>query len=307
MNQMSAGSLENRSLGHIGKTVQFASEGERTVFVDDIKQTNLMVSRFGSGHHVGRFDTKAIDFGAELKRLLVEKKIVTDAAVRGTALEDLHRHLSPDATRLDDSELNSVSKAFYDTSEPFLALYRRFFRDVVGPLFGEDLYFQATPTLRFQFPHQGGFDWRPRIHTDIMLGHPPAEVNIWLPFTRAFGTNSMMIANLEDSIEILEDLSYDFEKLAWRVQKDDAFWRACAGKMRPVELQYGEFLLFDPRCLHATQNNVTDKTRISTDVRIILRRHMDSLPLEYRGTGRLRMLFAPGHYYHPKPISALVE
>jgi ectoine hydroxylase-related dioxygenase (phytanoyl-CoA dioxygenase family) len=117
----------------------------------------------------------------------------------------------------------------------------------------------------------------------------------------------MMIADLDDSVQILEGLNYDFEKLAWRVQHDEPFWRDCAAKMRPVELEYGQYLLFDPRCLHATQNNVTDSTRISTDVRIILRRHMESLPIEYRGTGRLRMLFAPGHYYFAKPISALVD
>lgn len=295
------------AVGHIGKTVQFASARERSLFVDDVKSTNLMMSRFGSGHYVGRFDTSRIDFGRELRKLIVAKNIAGADIVDQYPLEELHKHLSQEVKRLDDSELNQVSKQFYDTSEPFLALYRRFFRDSVGALFGEDLYFQATPTLRFQFPHQGGFDWRPRIHTDIMLGHPPAEVNVWLPFTRAFGTNSMLIAGLEDSIEILEDLSYDFEKLAWRVQHDEPFWKSCAAKMRPVELEYGQYLLFDPRCLHATQDNVTDSTRISTDVRIILRRHMEALPIEYRGTGRLRMLFAPGHYYYEKPISALAD
>jgi sporadic carbohydrate cluster 2OG-Fe(II) oxygenase len=299
--------ISTADIGHVGKTVQFASERERSLFINDVKSTNLMMTRFGSGHYVGQFDTGKIDFSAELRNLIVAKGIAGADVVNARPLEELHEYLSPEAKRLDDSELNSVSKQFYDTSEPFLALYRLFFRDAVGALFGEDLYFQATPTLRFQFPHQGGFDWKPRIHTDIMLGHPPSEVNVWLPFTRAFGTNSMMIAGLEDSIEILEGLSYDFEKLAWRVQHDEPFWQSCAAKMRPVELQYGQYLLFDPRCLHATQNNVTDSTRISTDVRIILRRHMEALPIEYRGTGRLRMLFAPGHYYDARPISALAQ
>jgi sporadic carbohydrate cluster 2OG-Fe(II) oxygenase len=302
MNEMNAAGV-----GHVGKTVRFASELEHRLFVDDIKSANLMMSRFGSGHYVGHFDTSKIDFRGELRKLIIAKGVAHANIVNQRPLEKLHEHLTPDAMRLDDSELNPVSKQFYDTSEPFLALYRRFFREAVGELFGEDLYFQATPTLRFQFPHQGGFNWKPRIHTDIMLGHPPSEVNVWLPFTRTFGTNSMMIASLEDSIDILEGLSYDFEKLAWRVQHDDPFWQSCATKMRPVELDYGQYLLFDPRCLHATQNNVTDSTRISTDVRIILRRHMESLPIEYRGTGRLRMLFAPGHYYHATPISALAE
>lgn len=299
--------LATAGVGHVGKTVRFETAHERSLFLNDVKSIDLMTSRFGSGQYVGRFDTSKIDFLQELKQLIVGKGIAAADVVNRHPLEDLHRHLAPEAKRLDDSELNAVSKQFYDTSEAFLALYRRFFRDAVGPLFGEDLYFQATPTLRFQFPHQGGFDWRPRIHTDIMLGHPPAEVNVWLPFTRTFGTNTMMIAGLEDSVEILDELDYDFEKLAWRVQHDEPFWRACADKMRPVELEYGQFLLFDPRCLHATQDNVTDSTRISTDVRIILRRHMESLPIQYRGTGRLRMLFAPGHYYDSRPISALAD
>jgi len=90
------------------------------------------------------------------------------------------------------------------------------------------------------------------------------------------------------------------------VQKDDDFWQSCARRMRPVELKYGECLLFDPRCLHATQDNRTDATRVSTDVRIILRRDFESLPLAYRGTGRMRMRFAPGHYYHDQSIRELV-
>lgn len=293
------------SLGHYGKTVRFESEREWKLFLEDIRSTNLMIQRFGSGHHVARFEWSKFDFAGEIKKLLVQKGIVSDATIANVPLEKLHEQLPAAKKALDETELNAVSKSFYETGELLLTIYRRFVRDVIGPLFGEDLYFQATPTLRFQFPHQPGFHWRPRIHTDIMLGHPPAEVNIWLPLTRAFGTNTMLIASLEDSRRILEDLSYDFEKFALRVQKDEAFWQSCADRMHPVELEYGELLLFDPRCLHATQDNRTDSTRISMDVRIILRRDMENLPLEYRGTGRMRMLFAPGHYYYEKSVRQL--
>lgn len=293
------------SLGHYGITVRFDTEREQRLFIEEIRSTKLMQSRFGSGHHVARFDTRLLGFAGEMKRLLVEKNIVQSARLDGLPLERLHEVLSESQKALDESELNAVSKAFYETGERFLELYRRLIRDVVGPLFGEDLYFQATPTLRFQFPGQKGFNWRPRIHSDIMLGHPPAEVNIWLPFTRAFGTNTMLIASLEDSSAILESLGYDFATFALRVQKDEAFWQACAKKMHPAELEYGELLLFDPRCLHATQNNDTDSTRISMDVRVILRRQFEKLPLEYRGTGRRRMLFAPGHYYDERSVNDL--
>ncbi len=145
MNEMSVAGV-----GHVGKTVTFASEDEHKLFVDDVKSTNLMVSRFGSGHYVGLFDTSKIDFGAELRSLIIAKRIASADIVNKEPLERLHKYLPAEAMRLDDSELNSTSKKFYDTSEPFLALYRRFFRQAVGELFGEDLYFQVTPTLRFQ-------------------------------------------------------------------------------------------------------------------------------------------------------------
>src|SRR5262245_34955919 len=110
------------AVGHVGKTVRFASDLEHKLFIDDIKSTNLMMSRFGSGHYVGQFDISRVDFRRELRKLIIAKRIASAEIVNQEPLEKLHEHLAPEAMRLDDSELNSVSKQFYDTSEPFLAL-----------------------------------------------------------------------------------------------------------------------------------------------------------------------------------------
>ena len=67
--------------------------------------------------------------------------------------------------------------------------------------------------------------------------------------------------------------------------------------IRPLELKYGEYVMFDPRCIHATQNNKTEHTRISIDLRVLPQGERPRMRIDYRGTGRLRMLFAPGHYY----------
>src|SRR2546425_681792 len=178
-------------------------------------------------------------------------------------------------------------------------------KSILSDLFGTDLYFQNTPTMRFQFPHQDGFTWKPRIHTDIMLGHPPYEVNVWIPLTPAYSTNSMMIARMKDSIGLLEEVSFDFETFAYRVQRDSIFWDQCARVCHPVTLDYGSFLMFDPRCLHATQYNSTPHTRVSIDVRIIRREDLNNMKLAYRGTGRRKLRFAPGHYYHAQSCSEL--
>ena len=35
-----------------------------------------------------------------------------------------------------------------------------------------------------------------------MLGHPPFEFNVWLPFTNVYSSNSMRITSYEDSMSI---------------------------------------------------------------------------------------------------------
>lgn len=285
------------NLGHYGMTVRFDSTSDQNQFLEDIKGASLLASRFGTDHVYQRYEVSRFGFAREIQRLLLEKGI-TSSQQGELALEKLHTNLPEDAKALDESELNSVSRAFYETDDRFLRLYYRFVKEVVGPAFGADLYFQQTPTIRFQFPGQAGFTWNPRIHTDIMLGHPPHEVNIWIPLTRVYGTNSMMIARMDDSMRILEELGFDFEKFAYRVQCDAAFWQRCADVSKPVTMEYGSMLMFDPRCLHATQYNTTADTRVSMDIRVIRREDMEQMKLVYRGTGRKRLQFAPGHYYY---------
>ena len=67
-------------------------------------------------------------------------------------------------------------------------------------------------------------------------------------------------------------------------------------------MDYGQFIIFDSRCLHCTQNNQTNITRISLDIRIITESGLRKYSREYRTTGRKKMLFQPGHYFSEIPI-----
>ena len=228
-----------------------------------------------------------IDFAAEIRRLLGSKGIA-DCQDLG----QLHTMLSSEQMRLDIGQINSVSQAFYDTDDRFLDLYGRFITGI-APKFGP-IYFQNVPTIRFHFPHQEGFDYLPRFHNDIMLGHPPPEVNIWVPITESFGTNAMLIMGLDDSLRFLDEV--DFTDYVAASQDPGASARFHA-KSRPVTLAPGQFIGFDSRCLHATQNNTTDATRISMDTRVIRVEDFDALDRKFVGSGRMKMPFAPGHYY----------
>jgi hypothetical protein len=282
----------------MGHTVKFDTLQDHRVFLEDIQSDHFMTRKFGQGTKIFSYDTTRCDWDGAIRQLLVEKGVVDKHRLADLpSLSKLHTIISEDWTKLDDSELNKVSKAFYDNNAAFDFIYRRFIKEVITEHCGEPVFWQHTPTMRFHFPNQKGFDWRLRFHTDIMLGHPPQELNVWVALTDVYGTNSMCLAELEPSYDVLKRLGFDFENFATKVQYDDAFAVQCATFTKPVELKYGQYVMFDPRCIHATQNNKTDDTRISVDLRVLPQSERGKMRIDYRGTGRLRMLFAPGHYY----------
>lgn len=79
-----------------------------------------------------------------------------------------------------------------------------------------------------------------RFHKDQEYGQRPATINLWLPITSVYGSNSMYI----ESSPGLSDFT-------------------------PVELGYGQALMFyGTEMLHGTLDNLSGGTRISYDFRI---------------------------------------
>ena len=253
------------------------------------------------------FDTQAFTFAEDILDILVEQSVLSAADARALdGLEDLHKVVPEEMIQLDDGELNEVSRRLYEQSDRFLDTYRRFNKEFLAEqVVGEACAFQATPTVRCHFPNQKGFDWHPRYHTDIMLGHPPQELNVWLPVTDVSQSNSMRIAGRGDSKRIFRDSGYVYADFAIAVQEDEQLRNACEAASAPLDMDYGEVLLFDPQCLHCTQFNTTDRTRISLDFRVISIPELDAIELEYRGTGRRRMRFERGEYYDQRTTADL--
>ena len=140
-------------------------------------------------------------------------------------------------------ESSPYHKAMYaalqgPAGEEFYAMYRRFVREVIQPQYGEDLYYQRRPSHRMLFRDAPG---ESRYHRDRDYGHDPAEVNYWVPQTRAFDTNSIWLESRED-----------------------------AGDFAPAELELGQYLRFDGANLrHGAKVNRTDRTRVSFDFRVV--------------------------------------
>lgn len=290
--------------GHMGKTISFDSEDNRSRFLKDFNSNSVIIEKFGSWKYEGKYNTDEFDFTSLIIKNLIDKKIVSSGTFEkyNNNLEKLHLCMNLDDKSLDESEQNSISISFYETTKALEDLYRKFVKENISPIFSENIHYQIVPTFRFHFPNQKGYNWNDRYHTDVMLGHPPYELNIWMPFTQVYGSNSMRLTSYKDSMELLALCGNDFELFAKKTQYDEIFIKRLRSKSKSLEMNYGDFVIFDSRCLHCTQYNDTKDTRISMDIRIILEGDTEKYSKQYRTTGRKKMPFLPGHYFSKKSV-----
>jgi hypothetical protein len=287
---------QQRERGGVYSCASYATSDERPYIDALIRDGNGFASRFGRDKHVVRFDGEAFPF----RRLLMDELVSRGLLSAAVEAERLHDHLDPALQPFDHTGINPISRMFYEMGSAFQDAYRLFVRDILTNVVGDALVFQETPTIRFNFPFMNRMEIRPNYHSDIMLGHPPQEFNVWLPFTKCYGTNSIRLCPLAASRTLLIESGYDFAALAEKVQ-DDAMQSYLHGVSEDVELDYGEALLFDSRCLHTTQKNDTADTRISMDIRVIPAGDFAAMRKVFVGTGRRALRFDLGGYYAPEP------
>lgn len=127
----------------------------------------------------------------------------------------------------------------------FINTYERFMFFLEKEVIGESLVYQKLPTLRIHFPNNLSVG---EYHRDRDYNHPLEEINIWIPVTKAKGTATIHIESCYD-----------------------------AGDFKPIELQYGQYCIFDSALKHGNEVNVEDYTRVSFDFRVIpLSKYKDS-------------------------------
>ena len=129
-----------------------------------------------------------------------------------------------------------------------------------------------------------------------------SRIKYWIPFTDVYESNSMRLTSYEDSIELIGQCNDDFEILAEKAQYDDSFIKKLHDSSKSLKMNYGDFIIFDPRCLHCTQYNDTKDTRISMDIRIIMKIELKKYSRTYKTTGRKKMPFMPGHYFSKEAV-----
>lgn len=257
-------------------------------------------SRFQRAFGKDRVDMEIGEFGA-LFRSEVMRLLAAKGAVSGKeTLEELHQSLPQDMKDYNFNDgVNSITTLLYDTDDAFTAIYHRFIREVVSRHFPYPFWFQATPTMRLHCPGGKHSDHYPRYHSDISYGHPPQEINIWIPLTQAKAPqqHGFRCMDVEASRTVLEAFDYDFGPFIDRAIHDKPFDYELNEKAPQVETPLGKMAAFDARCIH-TGEPLEQHTRASIDIRIIAVDDFNALPVEYQGTGRRRILYIPGECYH---------
>ena len=149
----------------------------------------------------------------------------------------------------------------------FTEMYHHFLKDCVIPNINDKIViYQTLPSYRIQYPSSKAIT---TLHhdSDVNHRHPVGEINILLPITKMFDSNTIWAESAPNS-------------------KDFA----------PMNAEYGEFIVWDGnKCNHYNKVNKTGKTRISMDFRVLPSEHYNSnYILDSATTGKR---FIIGDYY----------
>jgi hypothetical protein len=159
---------------------------------------------------------------------------------------------------------------FYEWTEgdDFKDMYENFIEVCVRPLYLGSIVVQTNPTFRIAYPNNiavGEFH-KDKNYRDPAWAAQVKEVNYFLPFTDAFGTNTFWAESEEDK-----------------------------GDFAPVECDYGYYVRWDGANLtHGNKVNDTGKTRISVDFRVCEKKNFVPLAQGSINTGKK---FDIGGYY----------
>ena len=161
-------------------------------------------------------------------------------------------------------------KMYYEWARTpeFTQMYETFIKEVIRPFYGEQIVYQAIPTYRIALPNNvavGEFH-KDKLYRDAAWAMEVKEDNWFLPFTKAFDTNTIWVESEEDK-----------------------------GDYAPMACNYGETICWNGSNLtHGNKVNTTGKSRVSVDFRVI--KFANYKPSEH-GSINTNTKFTIGEYY----------
>ena len=188
-----------------------------------------------------------------------------------TDLSKLHEIEQYEHFERETDQSTNWHKSFYEkirSDKTFDFIYKKFLEDMIKPRYNEEIVYQKIPTFRVHLPGNvsvGEFH-KDKHYRNVEWAEKVKETNYYLPLTKAYGTNTI-----------------------WAESKEDL------GDYKPFKTEYGECIEWNASNLsHGNKDNLTTKTRVSFDFRVIPKsRYMDSDHL----TINTKIKFGIGGYY----------
>lgn len=170
----------------------------------------------------------------------------------------------------EEDQSTKYHKLYYELARTpeFTSLYTDFIKQIIKPIYGEQIVYQTIPTFRIAFPNNIAVgEWhKDKWYRNGEWANDVKEDNFYLPFTDAFDTNTIWVESEEDK-----------------------------GDFVPMNCNYGEIIQWNGSNLtHGNKINETGKTRVSVDFRVI--RYSNYKPSNH-GSINTKTQFVIGGYY----------
>tara|TARA_B100002052_G_C15886615_1_gene601878 strand:- start:8140 stop:8811 length:672 start_codon:yes stop_codon:yes gene_type:complete len=186
-------------------------------------------------------------------------------------ISNLHYHKSYNLFERENDQSTIWHECFYKMivkDNSFNKIYVKFLAEKIKPRYQEKIVFQKIPTFRVHLPNNvsvGEFH-KDKHYRSENWADEVKELNYFLPLTKAYKTNTI-----------------------WAETKEDK------GDFKAIESDYGQCVEWSATNLtHGNKKNITGKTRVSFDFRIIPKsRFLESNHLSIN----TKIPFSIGGYY----------
>jgi sporadic carbohydrate cluster 2OG-Fe(II) oxygenase len=143
--------------------------------------------------------------------------------------------------------------------------------DNLAKLLGPNIYIQKKINLSIQLPNDPSSILP--THSDCMSGDSPFQLNMWIPLTRAYASNTMFLVSRELSLRLISEQIDRFRLRSSFIRRemDQTIYDSChinESSKYYVNAFPGDYIIFNPAVLHGNELNTTSSTRISLNVRL---------------------------------------
>ncbi len=219
------------------------------------------------------YNVDTFNFKKHIEELFKIKDLSKIHTLSDKSDDQLFSNENDDSTRLHSVFYNKLNNGWSE----FMDVYKSFIKNVIMDVYNVDsIIYQSKPTFRVQLPNNiavGGnkndtaekYGWHK--DSDPEYNHPLTEKNFIIPLTNSRDTASVYIETYPNSNE--------FE---------------------PAIMNVGEVFNFcGAKCVHGNKPNVTGKSRVSFDFRVMLKEDYD---VNYSKNSKLsNKKFVIGEYY----------